>query len=213
MNRVQTIIILAFLWTGWCILHSLLISRGFTGMVRKILGGRYAYYRLAYSIFSLLSLVPVLYYQLSLDVKIIFTWPGPWSILQYGMYTSAFLLFYSGFRIYDIQYMIGIRQIYEAGGGSRKQNAGFKTEGILRYVRHPWYSGAILLVWAFGIITDISLVSKVVLTGYIIIGTLLEEKKLIREIGEPYLAYRKRVPMLIPWKTAKFILSWKSHLK
>jgi len=40
----------------------------------------------------------------------------------------------------------------------------------------------------------------VVLTVYIIIGTLLEEKKLIAEIGQPYLIYRSRVPMLIPWK-------------
>jgi protein-S-isoprenylcysteine O-methyltransferase Ste14 len=192
--------VLAFLWTVWCFLHSLLISRGFTEMMRKILGGRYAYYRLAYSIFSVLSLMPVLYYQQSLEAKIIFAWPGPWSILQYGMYTSAGLLFYGGFRVYDIQYMLGIRQIHEVRGESKKQTAEFKTEGILGYVRHPWYSGAILLVWAFGMITDITLVSKIVLTVYIIIGTLLEEKKLICEIGEPYLAYRKRVPMLIPWK-------------
>jgi protein-S-isoprenylcysteine O-methyltransferase Ste14 len=46
----------------------------------------------------------------------------------------------------------------------------------------------------------VSLVSKLVLSVYIIIGTLLEEQKLIREIGEPYRAYRKKVPMLIPWK-------------
>ncbi|MGB6970657.1 MAG: hypothetical protein WBD61_00710, partial [Desulfobulbales bacterium] len=77
---------------------------------------------------------------------------------------------------------------------------GFTTEVILGYVRHPWYSGAILLVWVFGIVTDVSLVSKLVLSVYIIIGTLLEEQKLIREIGEPYRAYRKKVPMLIPWK-------------
>jgi protein-S-isoprenylcysteine O-methyltransferase Ste14 len=77
---------------------------------------------------------------------------------------------------------------------------GLTTNGILGYVRHPWYSGAILLILAFGVITDVSLVSKIVLISYIIIGTLLEENKLISEIGEPYRAYRKKVPMLIPWK-------------
>jgi protein-S-isoprenylcysteine O-methyltransferase Ste14 len=202
MNRMQTISILAFLWTVWCFLHSLLISRSFAAMMREIWGRRYAYYRATYSIFSLLTLIPVIYYQLSLEAKVVFAWPGYWKILQYGMYTAAFLLFYSGLRVYDIQYLLGIRQIHEVRGGSKTTTKAFTTEGILGYVRHPWYSSAILLVWAFGIITDVSLVSKIVLTTYIIIGTLLEEKKLICEIGEPYLAYRKRVPMFIPWKKA-----------
>jgi protein-S-isoprenylcysteine O-methyltransferase Ste14 len=76
----------------------------------------------------------------------------------------------------------------------------FTTEGILNFVRHPWYSGAILIVWAFNSITDVSLISKIILTTYLIIGTFLEERKLIHAIGEPYLEYRKRVPMFFPWK-------------
>ena len=84
--------------------------------------------------------------------------------------------------------------------GSNRKNMDFTTEGILAYVRHPWYSGAILLVWAFAEVTDVSLVSKAILTVYIIAGAMLEEQKLIHEIGEPYVAYRKKVPMFIPWK-------------
>jgi len=168
--------------------------------MKKIMGRRYGFYRLGYSIFSLLLLVPVIYFQLHLEEEIIFTWPWPWNILKYGMYGAAIVLFYGGFRVYDLQYMLGIRQIHEMKYGEKRGAAEFTTEGILGYLRHPWYSGAILLVVAFGDITDVSLVSKTVLTAYIIIGTFLEENKLISEIGEPYLAYRKKVPMLIPWK-------------
>ena len=137
---------------------------------------------------------------MGLEEKVIFAWPWPWFVVKYGIYAVAFLLFYGGYRVYDIQYMLGIRQIHEMEHRGKDELMGFTTEGILGYVRHPWYSGAILLVWAFGIVTDVSLVSKLVLSVYIIIGTLLEEQKLIREIGEPYRAYRKKVPMLIPWK-------------
>jgi protein-S-isoprenylcysteine O-methyltransferase Ste14 len=188
------------LWIAWCFLHSLLISRGFADRMKGILGRRYGYYRLFYVLFSFVSLLPVIYFQLQLEEKIIFAWPRPWYIVKYAMYAAAFLLFYGGYRVYDLQYMLGIKQIDDMRHGVNNETKGFTTEGILGYVRHPWYSGAILLVWGFGVVSDISLVSKVVLTAYIIIGTVLEEKKLIHEIGAPYLDYRKKVPMLIPWK-------------
>jgi protein-S-isoprenylcysteine O-methyltransferase Ste14 len=37
----------------------------------------------------------------------------------------------------------------------------------------------------------------------LIVGTWLEEKKLIEEFGEKYLAYQKRVSMLLPYKWLK----------
>ncbi len=181
-------------------MHSFLISTGFTVLMKERLGRMYSYYRLIYAIFSLFSLVPVLYFQLHLEEKILFVWPWPWSAVKYFLYAAALLLFYGGFRVYDIQYMLGIKQIRTMRDKKEKDRVQFTTAGILGYVRHPWYSGTILLVWAYGVITDVSLVSKVVLTVYILVGTLLEEKKLIREYGEQYLAYREKVPMLIPWK-------------
>lgn len=44
---------------------------------------------------------------------------------------------------------------------------------------------------------------NVIFTSYLIVGTYLEEKKLIGEFGEKYLAYQKRVSMLIPYKWLK----------
>lgn len=200
MSRLYSLTILVLLWAAWCFLHSLLISRGLTARMKKIMGRKYAYYRLAYSLFSLLTLIPVIFYQMHLQEKVIFTWPWPWDFMKYGMYAVAVLLFYGGFRVYDIQYMVGIRQIRQMRQGNGEDTMEFSAEGILGYMRHPWYSGAILLVWAFGVLSDVSLLSKSVLTAYLVIGASLEERKLICEIGEPYRAYRKKVPMFIPWK-------------
>jgi len=163
-------------------------------------GVKFAYYRLAYNFFSLLTLIPVVVYQQLLAAEIIFFWSGPWLLLKFCMYLASFILFYGGYRVFDIQYVLGIRQIDEMREGRKTKTMDFNCTGILEYVRHPWYSGAILLVWAFGQLSDVSLISKIILTAYIIVGTFLEEKKLIHELGEPYLEYRKRVPMFIPWK-------------
>jgi protein-S-isoprenylcysteine O-methyltransferase Ste14 len=40
----------------------------------------------------------------------------------------------------------------------------------------------------------------VILSAYLLIGTLLEERKLVLEFGEKYKAYQRQVSMLIPLK-------------
>ena len=161
---------------------------------------KFGYYRLAYNAFSFITLILVVSFQQSFVEEVIFSWPGAWGILKLGMYLVSIALFYAGYRVFDMRYVLGVKQLREMRDGGKTEVMEFSTTGILEYVRHPCYSGAILLIWAFGPITDVSLVSKIILTAYIIIGTFLEEKKLIHEIGEPYIEYRKRVPMLIPWK-------------
>lgn len=49
-------------------------------------------------------------------------------------------------------------------------------------------------------LTDI--VVNIVLTVYIIIGTKLEERKLVLEFGDTYIKYQQEVPMLIPFTKA-----------
>jgi protein-S-isoprenylcysteine O-methyltransferase Ste14 len=200
MSKLHSIYILALLWILWCSLHSLLISSFFITRMKDIWGKKFAYYRLAFNAFSLLTLIPVIFYKQLLPEEIFFSWSGPWNILKLGMYLASFVLFYGGYRVFDMRYVLGTKQVHEMQEGKEIEVMDFNSAGILEYVRHPWYSGAILLVWAFGPISDVSLVTKIILTAYIIIGTVLEEKKLVHEIGKPYLEYRKRVPMLIPWK-------------
>jgi protein-S-isoprenylcysteine O-methyltransferase Ste14 len=45
----------------------------------------------------------------------------------------------------------------------------------------------------------VDIIVNIILTIYVIIGTILEEKKLILEFGEAYKQYQKKVPMLIPF--------------
>ena len=49
-------------------------------------------------------------------------------------------------------------------------------------------------------LTEVSLVIRVILTAYLILGALLEERKLKAEFGQDYRDYCRRTPMLFPWK-------------
>jgi len=127
-------------------------------------------------------------------------------IFQVLLLGTSALLFFLGARSYDAGQFLGFRQIREGNLHNGIAEAGeLQTSGILGILRHPWYLAAILLIWARPL--DISvIIVNAILTIYLIVGTYLEEKKLVREFGEKYRAYQKRVSMLIPYKW------WKSKI-
>ncbi len=116
------------------------------------------------------------------------------------------LLFFFGGRRYDALQMLGIKQIRERTSNKVITDTGeLDTSGILGITRHPWYLAAMLFIWARQL--DISaILVNVILTFYLIVGSYLEEKKLIREFGEKYIAYQKRVSMLMPYKWIKSMI-------
>ncbi len=74
----------------------------------------------------------------------------------------------------------------------------FVVEGAYRIVRHPLYFLNLMAIWAYPDLTADRLVFNVLWTIWIVAGTLLEEKDLIREFGDKYIDYKRHVPMLIP---------------
>jgi protein-S-isoprenylcysteine O-methyltransferase Ste14 len=192
------LIILALLWIAWCGLHSLLIGRRFQAFARAHLGRFGRAYRMLYILLSVVTLLPVLWYQWRLPQRVILPATPALHLLQAVLLLYGTIMFYLGARVYDLRTFLGISQWREQEGRGPGPAPPFHTDGILAWVRHPWYSGGIALVWGFGAITDIYLLTRMLLTAYLIIGTLLEEQRLIAELGDQYRAYRHTVPMLIP---------------
>lgn len=190
---------LALLWIAWCALHSLLIGRQVQAYGRALLGSFGRAYRILYILISVLTLLPVLWYQWTLPQRIILPAHPVLNLVQALLLLYGCFMFFLGGRVYDLRTFLGISQ-WQAPEEARPEAArSFHTDGILARVRHPWYSGGIAVIWGFGAITDVFLLTRVLLTAYLILGTLLEEERLVSELGDQYRVYRRTVPMLIPW--------------
>jgi protein-S-isoprenylcysteine O-methyltransferase Ste14 len=190
---------LAILWTAFCVLHSALISVTFTDFIKPKLGDKYRYYRLLYNIFSIATLLPAVIYSLSIRQEPFFVWSGYFKPVQYLLILTGVLCFVMGARHYSLGQFSGLTQIKEGTGNKLINKTGkLSCRGILGVVRHPFYAGIYPLLWSSNL--DVSvLIINIILSVYVFIGTLLEERKLILEFGDAYNQYRMRVSMLFPF--------------
>jgi methanethiol S-methyltransferase len=193
-------LILSIIWAGYCFLHSYLISTRFTNVAARLLKNYYAFYRLFYILVSLVLLVLVIDYTSQLDNQIIITYVPPWSIIRYVFMWGALLMFFWAFFFnYDSLSFFGIRQILNFGKIKKiDPSVELKKNGLLGITRHPMYLALIIYLWC-QTFRLVDIVVNILLTIYVIIGTKLEEKKLVLEFGESYVKYQKEVPMLIPF--------------
>jgi protein-S-isoprenylcysteine O-methyltransferase Ste14 len=120
-------------------------------------------------------------------------------IPQYLLLGCGILLVVAGGRHYSLGQFVGISQLRGASSGGLATGGGIDSSGVLGVVRHPWYTAVVLLLWARDLDMAV-LVGNGVLTVYIFVGTLLEERKLVHEFGDAYRSYQERVSMFVPLK-------------
>lgn len=178
---------------GWLIyfgLHSGLASSSVKQIAQRMLGTGYRYYRLGYSILSTVGLIVLLGVNGLIAAPYYFE---PQGLARYGSFVlTAFgvIIIQVSFREYKLRAFLGFIPEVHA----------LRRTGILAWVRHPIYSGLILIVIGFFLfIPNLpTLLSCAFMLGYLPVGMWLEERKLVAEYGEAYRAYRKEVPALIP---------------
>ena len=193
---------LAALWILWCILHSAMISVTVTGYLKRRLKDRYRFYRLFYNLVALVTFLVLIRYGECLREVLIFSWEGPMAVVRWSLLFVAVVLFVAGSRKYDLHQLAGLRQITSGRvHGALTSTGGIATSGVLGITRHPWYLGAMIFIWTwYRDLFICTIVVNGILTAYLIIGTLLEERKLVLEMGDNYREYRRHVSMLIPFK-------------
>jgi protein-S-isoprenylcysteine O-methyltransferase Ste14 len=190
-----------------------MISITATDYLQKRLGSNFRFYRLFFNLTAFVTLVPVIMFASSVRTHAILDWPGYMRIFQVILLGMALLLFLLGARRYDAGQLLGLKQIRD--GNSNKllsDKKDFDTSGIMGITRHPWYLGAIVLIWVRPLDVSVIIVN-VILTTYLIAGTYLEEKKLVREFGDKYRTYQQQVSMLIPFNWLKFKVFPKQSVK
>ena len=95
---------------------------------------------------------------------------------------------------------LGLRQISLHLTGKPYPAARFATPGPYKLVRHPLHVGWLLTFWMTPTMTAAHLVFAIATTAYILTAIQLKERDLVRVHGNDYLAYRSRVPMLLPFR-------------
>lgn len=187
-------VLYALAWLSFGAAHSLLAAAGGHGwLVRRF--GRF--HRVAFNGLAVLHLAAVgAVGWATLGSRPAFALPQPlvWAMTAVAVLGAVGLVVF--LRAYDPGRLIGTAQIRGAGEDADEP---LHLGGIHRWVRHPLYMAGFLLLWGRAV-DPLGLATALWASAYLVIGSLLEERKLLARYGAPYADYRRRVPRFIPWK-------------
>jgi protein-S-isoprenylcysteine O-methyltransferase Ste14 len=190
MNAIMNFI---FYFLLFAIIHSFLAMDHTKKEARKLLGKRYRYYRLLYSLISIPLFAPafIVWMTYSNTTPVVYT-------ISHNLYPVVTLFRLCALGIFgyaamqkDVLEFIGIK--------SQKKNV-LVTGKVYGIVRHPLYSAGILLLVTQMDMTLLDLTAVVLVTAYSVIGAFIEEKRLLSVFGDEYRKYRQQVSMFIPMK-------------
>jgi protein-S-isoprenylcysteine O-methyltransferase Ste14 len=186
------------LWLSFGLGHSVLADARVKARLKPYLR---AGYRLAYNLFALLhiALVVAAGWGLLGETEP-FMRPG-WLVAAQG--ATALLgagVLVAALLRYDLGRLAGTAQLRASAQNKfLDDEEPLRLSGFHRYVRHPLYAGAFLLLWG-RIADELTLATAVWASLYLWVGSRYEERRLLARFGEAYARYRERVPAFFPWK-------------
>ncbi len=185
----------AMLAIAFFLQHSGMLRRSFRRKVAHLLPESYqpALYAIVSGI--VLMLLPLFWQPTRLDLL---TLHGPLRWLARGAFLAAMGGMVWGFgslRHFD---PLGAGPLLARLRGKPVPAMPLIIRGAYRWVRHPIYSSFLLMVWASPDVTADRLLFNVLWSGWMVVGTHLEERDLAADFGEAYRTYQRSVPMLLP---------------
>lgn len=184
-------LLIALAWAGYGALHSWLASTAVKAWITRHWPARFGIYRLSYNLLAIVLLIPLAVATERADEVWLWRWEGLWAWLAHAVTVAVVAGFAWSSRAYDLREFMGL-SVADSTRPSR-----FGLSPLHRWVRHPWYFLGLLWLWTRDM--DAARLSAVlVITGYIWLGSRLEDRKLDQELGTRYQDYRARVPGLLP---------------
>jgi methanethiol S-methyltransferase len=164
--------------------------------------GEYAYhgiYRLLYNAIALITLMPIVPQILSQDTLLyVIEPPLRWILTAFQISASIGLL--ASLLQIDWMQFAGISQIIAF---LRQQPLPLpaeqlQTSGVYAIVRHPLYFFSLIVIWFTPSLTTGMLAVNLMVTLYVVIGSRVEEKRMLQLFGDQYRSYIQTVPWLLP---------------
>lgn len=179
-------------WASFGLAHSLLAREPARAALRRIFGHGM---RLAWNATAALHLGLVLWLGHAVVPALAPAWPGWFIWVRLLPAAGGLALLFAARRSYDLGRLLGTTQLL---GGAGSDDEPFSVRGPLRSIRHPLYTGALLLLLA-GVADLRSATTWLLAFAYILVGLRFEERALLRRLGPQYARYRATVPALLPW--------------
>ncbi len=191
--KMNVIVMFLFYFLVFALIHSLLAMDYIKNKARMLLGKRFRFYRIGYTIISFFTFAPAFlaWLKYTASTPLVYSipmWLCPVVILVRFFALGVFV--YAALQT-DILDFIGIRQ--------QTKNV-LITNGAYGFVRHPLYTSGMLLLFTKMEMSRLDLVASALVSIYHIIGAYIEERRLLSVFGEEYRKYQQRVSMFIPVK-------------
>jgi protein-S-isoprenylcysteine O-methyltransferase Ste14 len=187
----------AALCLAFCVQHSVMVRRGFRRPAERIVPPH-----LGQALYALVSAVMlyalVLLWQESPTVVLKLEGAARW--VARGIFVAALPGFVWAATAIPHFDPFGVGPVKDRLRGLEPRSLPFAVRGPYRWVRHPQYLFSLILVWAYPDLTADRLLFNGILTAWIVLGTVLEERDLVDDFGADFVEYQRNVPMLIPYR-------------
>lgn len=200
MQSYSSYLIVVSVFLAYFLLHSLTASIAMKQWAARHWPEMMPYYRLAFNALAIVLAVPLLLVMFLYPGETLWQWQGVGFYVSSGLALLVVIGFVYSLKYYDLAEFWGIRQLWDGNKSVHDQEC-FHISPLHRYVRHPWYFFALVIIWTRDVST-IQLLVYVLVTAYFVLGSHLEERKLVAYHGEVYRKYQKKVAGIfpLPWK-------------
>ncbi len=156
---------------------------------------KFKYYRVIYSLFAFLLLGIAVYFTFSIDSFLL------WRVV----FAERIIAVVIGIAGVGIMAVCVRKYFFDLSGARvffdrKPENITLQIKGINRFVRHPLYSGTLMLVWSIFLWYPSAsfFIAAFCITAYTMIGVVFEERELVKSFGKAYLEYAEEVPKFFP---------------
>ncbi|MDA0524454.1 methyltransferase family protein [Methanococcoides alaskense] len=192
---VSSTIILVLCLIAFAAIHSLTASLPFKGMILRVMGpGSEKYYMLAYSLISVLTVLPLIYLLYKYPGPILYIIPSPWRWCMVGGQLIGALIGARG--LLDAPHRFKIRA--QLSAPKTPEAGSLNIQGIFRFIRDPFLLSGLIIIWLTPFMTVNLLVIYIFSTLYVYLGSLHVERRLVSRFGDEYREYQERVHRTIP---------------